>query len=161
GQGKGGAASKSPMKNVEELESSLSEPSDKLVDTVSRLRGDLLILGAGGKMGPTFARMARRALDLAASSSRVIAVSRFTNHDLSGQENPHAVTTTPGDLFHPNFCRALPAAKNILSLGGMKSGPAPAPPRPWAPNPYVPALAPNPSRPSRIVALSTGNVYGL
>jgi nucleoside-diphosphate-sugar epimerase len=147
--------------DVRQLDDALSEPSDKLVDAFARLEGDLLILGAGGKMGPTFARMARRALDLAGSPSRVIAVSRFTNGDLASQLTSHGVETFSGDLFDANFVRDLPAADNILYLVGLKFGTATDAARTWASNTYVPGLVADRFRTSRIVALSTGNVYGL
>ena len=73
-----------------QLDDALSQPSDELIETVRNLRGDLLLLGAGGKMGPTFARMARRAFDAAGNRSRVIAVSRFTNEGLARDLVAHA-----------------------------------------------------------------------
>lgn len=147
--------------DVRQLDDALSEPSDKLVDAFARLEGDLLLLGAGGKMGPTFARMARRALDLAGGSSRVIAVSRFANSDLPRELNSHRIETISGDLFDTNFVRDLPETANILYLVGMKFGTATDAARTWASNTYVPGLVANRFRASRIVALSTGNVYGL
>ena len=149
------------FKDVRQLDDALGEPSDKLLDAISRLDGDLLILGAGGKMGPTFARMARRAFDLAGSPSRVIAVSRFTNNDLTSELNSHGVETVSGDLFDANFVRELPDAENILYLVGLKFGTATDAARTWASNTYVPGLIAEHFRTSRIVALSTGNVYGL
>ena len=51
----------SPPLSVEVLEERLSQPSPKAIETLAALDGDLLILGVGGKMGPTLARMAVRA----------------------------------------------------------------------------------------------------
>jgi nucleoside-diphosphate-sugar epimerase len=147
--------------DVRQLEAELSEPTDKLIDSIARLHGDLLILGAGGKMGPTFARMARRAFDLAGSPSRVIAVSRFTNNDLSRELNSHNIATISGDLFDANFVRDLPDAENILYLVGLKFGTATDAARTWASSTYVPGLVAERFGTGRIVALSTGNVYGL
>src|SRR4029079_12457971 len=108
------------MNNAKELDDALSEPTAALIKSVATLRGDLLVVGAGGKMGPTFARMARRAFDLAGSPSRVIAVSRFTTSDLPNELRSHGVETISGDLFDANFVRDLPDAANILYLVGMK-----------------------------------------
>jgi nucleoside-diphosphate-sugar epimerase len=149
------------MKNSSELDDALSKPSDDLIASMARLRGDLLILGAGGKMGPTFARMARRALDAAGSSSRVIAVSRFTNGALTTELTSHGIEVHPGDLFDSNFVRNLPNVENILYLVGMKFGTATDAARTWVSNTYIPGLVADRFRRSRIVALSTGNVYGL
>jgi nucleoside-diphosphate-sugar epimerase len=147
--------------DVRQLDEALSEPSDKLVDAFAGLQGDILMLGAGGKMGPAFARMARRAFDLAGSPSRVIAVSRFTNSDLLRELKSHRVEAISGDLFDASFVRELPAAANILYLVGMKFGTATDAARTWASNTYVPGLVADRFRDSRVVALSTGNVYGL
>jgi nucleoside-diphosphate-sugar epimerase len=147
--------------DVRQLEDALSEPSDKLVDAFAGLEGDILILGAGGKMGPTFARMARRAFDLAGNPSRVIAVSRFANTDVACQLTSHGVEAISGDLFDAEFVRDLPDAVNILYLVGMKFGTATDAARTWASNTFVPGLVADRFRTSRIVALSTGNVYGL
>jgi len=148
------------MENVPHLEDALSQPSDELIATLSRLDGDLLILGAGGKMGPTFARMARRAFDAAGNSKRVIAVSRFTNLALVRDLASHGVEVLTGDLLDGGFVRRLPDAANILFLVGMKFGTADDAARTWAANTYLAGLVAGRFSNSRIVALSTGNVYG-
>ena len=125
------------------------------------LNGDLLILGAGGKMGPTFARMARRALDAAGNRSRVIAVSRFTTDGLARDLTAHGIETLAGDLFDANFVRNLPSVENVLYLVGMKFGTATDAARTWASNTYIAGLVADRFSASRIVALSTGNVYGM
>jgi nucleoside-diphosphate-sugar epimerase len=149
------------MLNAEELDDALSGPSEHLIGAIDRLAGDLLILGAGGKMGPTFARMARRALTAAGKHSRVLAVSRFTNSDLTRDLTTHGIETIAGDLFDPEFVSNLPDAENILYLVGMKFGTATDSARTWASNTYIAGLVADRFRTSRIVALSTGNVYGL
>src|SRR5262245_14685639 len=89
------------IENVEHLEDLLSEPSEAAVQTLARLDGDILVLGAGGKMGPTLARMARRASDLAGVRRRVLAVSRFSSGPLEGQLRAHGVETVRCDLTDP------------------------------------------------------------
>ncbi len=147
--------------NITQPIEALSEPSDDLIAAATKFPGDLLILGAGGKMGPTFARMARRAFDAADKRSRVIAVSRFTNAQVSSDLASHGIEVLPGDLFDANFVRALPNVENILYLVGMKFGTAADAARTWASNTYVAGLVADRFRKSRLVALSTGNVYGL
>src|SRR5690242_21865308 len=90
-------------KGVHQFDDSLGEPTEKLIDSFRHLAGDLLILGAGGKMGPTFARMARRAFEAADKRSRVLAVSRFTNNELVHNLTAHGIETISGDLFDSEF----------------------------------------------------------
>jgi nucleoside-diphosphate-sugar epimerase len=126
-----------------------------------RLEGDLLILGAGGKMGPTVARMARRAVDAAGVTRRVIAVSRFSNASEAAGLESDGVEIVRGDLLDADFVRALPDAANVISLVGMKFGGAASLPEIWTTNTCVPGAIGDRFRHSRIVALSTGNVYAL
>jgi nucleoside-diphosphate-sugar epimerase len=149
------------MQSTAELEAALSEPSKELIDSLAALRGDLLILGAGGKMGPTFAHMARHAFDSASRQSRVIAVSRFTNAAVSAELSANGIDVVSGDLFDADFVRTLPEVQNVLYLVGMKFGTAADSARTWASNTYIAGLVADRFRNSRIVALSTGNVYGL
>src|SRR4051812_36375988 len=70
------------MSDHTQVDDALSQASDELLESIRELQGDILILGAGGKMGPTFARMARRAFNETGKPSKVIAVSRFTDQSL-------------------------------------------------------------------------------
>jgi len=147
--------------NEEALELLLSEPSDQLVEALGRIQGDILVLGAGGKMGPTLARMARRATDAANVDRRVIAVSRFSDSAVRQRLNDWGVDTHAGDLFDAAFVRSLPSVANVLYLVGVKFGTDGAQARTWAANAYLPGAVCEKFSESRIVALSTGNVYGL
>jgi nucleoside-diphosphate-sugar epimerase len=149
------------MNTVAQLEEALSEPSDKLITSLGRLDGDLLILGAGGKMGPTFARMARRAMSAAGKKSQVIAVSRFTNKSLPRDLSSHGIGILCGNLFDSDFVRTLPQAENVLYLVGQKFGTTRDAAQTWASNTYIAGLAAERFRNSRIVALSAGNIYSL
>jgi nucleoside-diphosphate-sugar epimerase len=149
------------MDTIAQVETALSEPTDELTTAFARLGGNLLILGAGGKMGPSFARMARRAFDTTGARSRVVAVSRFTNDVLAKNLNAHGVETIAGDLFDKEFIRNLPACESVLYLVGLKFGTAGDAARTWASNTYIAGLIADRFRDSRIVALSTGNVYEL
>jgi nucleoside-diphosphate-sugar epimerase len=149
------------MENIAQVEESLCEPSDDLISAAAHLAGDLLILGAGGKMGPTFARMARRAFDAAGKRSRVIAVSRFTNNGLAPDLKDDGIEILSGDLCDADFVRDLPKIENILYLVGMKFGAAADAARTWMTNTYIAGLIADHFRASRIVTLSTGNIYGM
>ena len=150
-----------PISGVDELELALSEPSDELVESMSQLNGDVLILGAGGKMGPSLARMARRALDVAGSPRRVLAVSRFSNPRDYARFQSWGVEPLRGDLLDASFVRSLPDVENVLYLVGMKFGSAAALAETWTANVYLAGVVAARFPASRIVALSTGNVYAL
>ncbi len=147
------------IRDVDHLEDLLSEPSVGVIDTVGRIPGDHLILGVGGKMGPTLARMIRRAADAAGSKCRVIGVSRFTSPDLPGRLQSHGVEPIHCDLLDPVALAKLPHAPNIIYMAGMKFGTTGQSARTWAMNAFLPGTVAQQFRHSRIVAFSTGNVY--
>ena len=127
---------------------------------MSQLEGDILILGAGGKMGPTLSRMTRRATDAAGVKRRVIAVSRFSHEGEVARLQSEGVEVLRGDLLDNDFVRSLPEAANVLYLVGMKFGGPNALPETWTSNAYLAGVIADRFRASRIVAMSTGNVYG-
>ena len=137
----------------------LSAPTPETVDAVSQLEGDLLILGAGGKMGPSLARLARRSLDEAGLAHRVICVSRFGTGNLDEQLRGDGIETIASNLLDRGALGALPDAPNVIYLAGFKFGASEAPHRTWAMNAYLPAIVGERYAAARIVALSTGNVY--
>jgi nucleoside-diphosphate-sugar epimerase len=142
-----------------ELERCLSHPSNALTTVTNKLDGPLLILGAAGKMGPTLARMARRAFDAAGKPNRVIAVSRFSNPDAENKFSEFGVDTIRCDLLDRDAVANLPDASNIIYMAGQKFGTTDAPERTWAMNALVPAIVAERFPNSRIVAFSTGCVY--
>lgn len=146
---------------VAELEDRLSEPTPGVIETLGRLDGDLIVLGAGGKMGPSLARMARRASDAASVQRRILAVSRFSNGQTEAFLQAHGVQTQRCDLLDPAQLEALPDAANVVFMTGLKFGSTGQEARTWAMNAYLPGLVCQKYRRSRIVAFSTGNVYGL
>ena len=87
--------------DVDELEVLLSKPYESTVRALAVLPGDILVLGAGGKMGPTLARMAKSASDLAATPRRVIAVSRFSSSRLPERLQSWGIETISCDLLDP------------------------------------------------------------
>src|SRR5262245_16514833 len=108
--------------DVEQLEDLLSEPSPAAVAALGRLEGDLVLLGAGGKMGPTLARMAKRASDEAGARRRVLAVARFTDPRAEAGLRRHGVETLRCDLLDPDQLDRLPDAPNVVFMTGQKFG---------------------------------------
>ena len=149
------------IRNIDQLEELLSEPSAGVVRTLSRLEGDIVLLGVGGKMGPSLARMARRASDAAGVPRRIIAVSRFSSGTLEKQLQSHNIETIRCDLLDPDQVAGLPDAPNVVFMTGMKFGSTGQESLTWAMNCHLPAIVCRKYRHSRIVAFSTGNVYGL
>jgi hypothetical protein len=144
------------------LDAMLSAPCALVRNTLAQLDGDLLILGAGGKMGPSLCVMARRALaDIGARSRAVIAVSRFTDGSLSQYLRDAGVQVIPTDLTDPAAVRALPRAPNVLFLAGQKFGSHGSPLQTWAMNAVVPQYCAEHAERARQVVFSTGNVYPL
>jgi nucleoside-diphosphate-sugar epimerase len=144
-----------------ELEERLSRPTEGVIDTLGRRRGDLVVLGAGGKMGPTLAMMARRALDAIGRRDRVIAVSRFSNAALVERLESAGVDVARCDLTNRDAVWSLPETPNVILMAGQKFGTTDSPTLTWVTNTVVPAICAGRYRRSRIVAFSTGNVYPL
>lgn len=143
------------------LDDLLSEPTAQVIETIQRARGDLVVLGAGGKMGPTLARMARRAADAAGVPRRVVAVSRFSTSGQRETFEQHGIETIACDLLDRRSVDALPDAADVVFMAGMKFGATGQPSLTWAENCLMPALVCERYRGSRISAFSTGNVYPL
>ena len=138
------------------LEDFLATPSRDLIDDLAKVDGDLIILGVGGKMGPTLARLARNALPL---SRRVIAVARFSETEVRTMLEAHGIETIACDLLDAVAIAALPKCPNVIFMAGRKFGADANNPLTWAMNTHVPALVADAFRASRIVAFSTACVY--
>jgi len=144
------------------LEELLARPAPSTVAALAELSGDLLLLGVGGKMGPSLARMARRALDAANRPDvRVIGVSRFSEPGLREQLERDGIVTIACDFLDPAGRTALPDASHIIFMTGFKFGASTAPWMAWATNVFAPAALVERYQQSRVVAFSTGNVYPL
>ncbi|MCS6952426.1 MAG: NAD(P)-dependent oxidoreductase [Bryobacterales bacterium] len=148
-------------RSEQELEDLLSRPSEADREAARDWSGDLLILGAGGKMGPTLARRARRAADEAGVSLRVIAVARFSDPAVREKLERWGVETLTADLLDEEQLAALPDAPNVVFMAARKFGSTGDEPLTWALNTYLPARVAVRFRHSRIVAFSSGNVYPL
>jgi hypothetical protein len=149
------------INNEAELEERLSRPSDADADALAAMDGDLLILGAGGKMGPSLAKLARRAADKAGVKKRIIAVARFSDANLPKELAEQRIETITSDLLEPGELEKLPDIPNVIFMAARKFGTAGAEYQTWAMNTYLPGLVACRYRNSRIVAFSTGNVYPL
>ena len=149
------------LETVEQLEDALSTPTPGVIETMSRLSGDVIVLGVGGKMGPTLARMVRRASDAAGVHRRVIGVSRFSSTERPDQLKAQGVEPIAADLLDRGALAKLPDAPNVVFMAGMKFGSTGRESLTWAMNCYLPGMVCERYRDSRIVAFSTGNVYGL
>jgi hypothetical protein len=149
------------IQDVAVLEDILSEPTQETIDAMSSLDGDIVILGVGGKMGPTLARMAKRASDLAGVSRRVIGVSRFSTSALPDKLHSWGVETHQCDLLDLKSYSRLPDKPNVVYMAGMKFGSTGQQSLTWAMNAFLPGPVSERYCNSRITVFSTGNVYGL
>jgi nucleoside-diphosphate-sugar epimerase len=140
---------------VDALEEFLSRPSEALVADLARVPGDLMLLGVGGKMGPTLARMAKRA----EPARRVIGVARFSQQGLREQLEAHGIECIACDLLERVALERLPRVPNVVFMAGHKFGAAGNPAVTWAMNTGVPFVAAETFLASRIVVFSTACVY--
>jgi nucleoside-diphosphate-sugar epimerase len=145
----------------DQLERRLAQPGPADVAFARTLAGDVMVLGAGGKMGPSLARRVRRSLDAAGSRHRVLAASRFSEPGLAAALGHEGIETVACDLLDPAQVARLPEAQDVLFLAGMKFGASARPGLTWALNTVVPANVARRFPRSRIVVFSTGNVYPL
>jgi nucleoside-diphosphate-sugar epimerase len=148
------------IRDVETLEELLSRPTESVTEAMAHIHGDIVVLGTAGKMGLTLARMACRASQAAGSPRKIIGVSRFTHSEDRERLNACGVETIQGDLLNPAFLAALPDAANLIFMAGTKFGTTGNEPLTWASNAWLPTLVCRRYTTSRIVAFSTGNIYG-
>src|SRR5438552_12676339 len=126
--------------DVEQLEDLLSVPTPAVVESMRRLKGDVLILGVGGKMGPSLARMVKRASQEANVQRRVIGVSRFSSGGIERQLRQWGISTLPADLLNREDLKRLPDVENVIYMAGMKFGSSGNEPTTWAMNSYLPGM---------------------
>jgi nucleoside-diphosphate-sugar epimerase len=143
----------------QQLEDLLSEPSEADAQAMAALDGDLLMLGVAGKMGPSLARRARRACELAGVQKRIIGVARFSSAGTRDFLDRSGIETIAADLLDPEALAALPDADNVIFMTGRKFGSTGSEHLTWAMNVFQPGTAAERFRGSRIVAFSSGNVY--
>src|SRR5713101_3627105 len=141
--------------SIEAVEDLLTTPSDALIADLAQTPGDIMVLGVGGKMGPTLARLAKRA----APSKRVMGVARFSEPGVREALAGAGVEAVSADLLDRNALERLPKAANVVFMAGRKFGATGNVPLTWAMNVQVPAMVAEVFKASRIVAFSTGCVY--
>jgi len=149
------------IETEEQLDDVLTRPSARLIEFIKSVSSPLLLLGAGGKMGPTLAALARRATEEAKHPLEVIAVSRFSDPQAREWVEKRGIRATSCDLFNARDIENLPDATSVIYLVGLKFGTAKNPSATWAANTIIPTRIAERFAKSRIVALSTGNVYPL
>lgn len=145
----------------QQLDEIMTRPRSQLVEFVKTLKSPLLILGAAGKMGPSLAALVRRAAEAAKHDLKIIAVSRFSGSEARRWLESRGVETIACDLLEREALQKLPDAANVIYLVGLKFGTQQNPSLTWAVNTLAPTHVMERYRESRIVALSTGNVYPL
>ena len=152
-----------PPHDLASLNDALSQPSAALVEALAGLDGDIIVLGAGGKMGPSLARMARRALNAVADGQRraVLAVSRWSDPCAAAALAAAGVRVITADLLDRASVDALPFAANVIFMAGQKFGTGGDPSQTWAMNAIVPIWCGERFAGARQVVFSTGNVYPL
>jgi len=145
----------------QQLEDRLSEPSASDARAMAALEGDILILGVAGKMGPSLARRAQRACEVAGVKKRIMGVARFSTPGARDFLESNGVETIQADLLDPGALAALPDTANVIFMTGRKFGSTGSEHLTWAMNVFQPGTAADRFRQSRIVAFSSGNVYPL
>ncbi len=133
----------------------MTTPSPALIDDLARVPGDLIVLGVGGQMGPTLARLAKRA----APAKRIVGVARFSEPGLRAGLERHRVECIQADLLDRDAIAGLPKLANVVFMAGRKFGSTGAEALTWAMNVHAPALVAEAFAGSRIVAFSTACVY--
>lgn len=149
------------MRSLKELDDQLYSLNEDFLSDIRRLDGDLLVLGAGGKMGPSLSMLAVKAIREAGLKKTVYAVSRFQNAEARNELEQAGVKVIPADLMDDSSLRKLPAVPNIIYMAGTKFGTTGNEALTWAMNAYLPGRVAEQCRQSKIVVFSTGNVYPL
>lgn len=145
--------------SVEKLEEMLSRPSGDLVKDIANIHGDILILGVGGKMGPSLAKLAMRAIKEAGLNKRVIGVSRFSEQGLKEELEDEGIETIAIDLLNDQELQSLPDVENVIYMAGKKFGTTGQEHFTWGMNAYLPGRVGEKFKKSNIVVFSSGNIY--
>jgi len=143
------------LRDVEHLEEVMTTPSATVIAALKQLPGDIIVLGVGGKIGPTLARLAKRA----APAKRVVGVARFSEKGMREKLTECGIECIAADLLDRKEIEALPKLANVVFMAGRKFGSSGDEEQTWAMNALVPALVAEAFAGSRIVAYSTGCVY--
>lgn len=137
----------------------LTTPSEGLIADVASIQGNIMVLGAGGKMGPDICILAARAAKAAGVKKTIYAVSRFSDKDVVGRLEAEGVTVIAADLMEDGALEALPDCENIIFMAGRKFGTNGSEYLTWGMNSWLPSMTAKRFTKSRIVAFSSGNLY--
>ncbi|WP_194898270.1 NAD-dependent epimerase/dehydratase family protein [Catenulispora pinisilvae] len=137
------------------------EPDERLILELAKTEGDLVVLGAAGKMGVSLARMAAAAFDRLPGGRTVHAVSRFSDSSARAELDQAGVHTVSADLGDDSALAGLPDAPNVVYMVGRKFGTTGDAAPTWATNVYLPGRVAQRYAGARISAFSSGNVYPL
>ncbi len=148
-----------PIDTEQQLEERLARPTPADVAAMRELEGDVVVLGVGGKMGPSLVRLMRRAADEAGVKKRIIAVARFSDKQLPASLKSDGIETIACDLLEDGALGRLPDVSNVIFMAARKFGTTGSEYLSWAINTQLPALVADRYRHSRIVCFSSGNVY--
>jgi nucleoside-diphosphate-sugar epimerase len=147
------------MRTLEDLDKVMSNPSPALIQFMQELDGDIMLLGVGGKMGPSLARLAMNAIKAAGVDKNVYGVSRFSEPGLQEELQSYGIHTIACDLLNDTALQTLPDVKNVIYMAGTKFGTTGKEHFTWVMNAYLPGRVAEKFSNSRIVVFSTGNVY--
>ncbi|MDP7620175.1 MAG: NAD-dependent epimerase/dehydratase family protein, partial [Dehalococcoidia bacterium] len=145
--------------DLHQLMLDLSEPDQGVMETLARSEDDLMLLGAGGKIGHGLALMAKRAFDATRRSQRVLAVSQFSDENVRNAMERDGITTISCDLMDSAALAKLPDVGDLVYMAGQKFGTEGAASVTWMRNTVLPALVAQRWPNSRFVVYSSGNVY--
>ncbi len=147
------------MTNLQSVYQELLSPSEALIADINQIEGDIMILGAGGKMGPSLSLLAKETCKKAGIDKNIIAVARFSDQETKTLLDESGIETITMDLLADDQLQELPEVKNVLYLAGTKFGTKDHEPYTWTMNSYLPGRVANKFKKSNIVVFSTGNVY--
>jgi len=147
------------MWTEQKLDELLTIPSDNLVRDMAALDGDIMVLGAGGKMGPSLCLLAKAACRKAGVDKKIIAVSRFNDPIVVDLLAKNDITMISSDLLQADALDKLPDCTNIIYAAGRKFGTEGTEHLTWAMNAWLPATVAERFKGSRIVVFSSGNIY--
>lgn len=146
------------MEDLIALEQKLTRPSAKLIEDIKNIDGDIMLLGIGGKMGPSMGKLAAAAVKEAGINKRIIGVSRFSDVKAREELEKAGIETIACDLLNDEELSKLPEVKNVIYLAGHKFGTVGNEGFTWAMNAYLPGRVSEKFKNSNIVAFSSGNV---
>ncbi len=147
------------MWTEEKLNEMLTTPSSQLIEDMKKIKGNITVLGAGGKMGPTLCVLTKRAAQMAGVEKRVIAVSRFSEQGVAEYLQENGVETIHADLLDARQLDALPETENVIFMAGKKFGTDGNEALTWAMNATLPTFVARKYQKSNIVVFSSGNIY--